>query len=364
MAQNESLHTLTERVAVLRMSMHPLGPERKPKTSIQAIQQSIYCVIRVATFPWRLLQVSTTTSVQSKLSDGVVEGHGNVASPSALPYRYNVLDWFHVTDVWCEKAPLRRWMVRFERVDYHSKSWWTPAQDTFPCLEDIPKVMSITCRLCGLESKAIYTLGWTCLNNKCTDFFNSLENIDYDELDYHADFLAERTPYIGDTPPPLSPQVLSQESQDEQGLFGTEKIYKKGIVCPECSCCTRRLDWRQWICENKRCRARYQLSQKPMSIEHAMHENANARRKIPSLCPIKADIVTTDCRNLGLYAVHDYVLPGEAGEPVGFVRLFKANPEINGRLDGPNDMFQAMQTHELYMKRRPARNAHSKFRDY
>lgn len=55
------------------------------------------------------------------------KGQGNTGSPSKLPHYYNVLDYFHITDVWCEKYNgVSRWMVRLEKINLNEISWWSP----------------------------------------------------------------------------------------------------------------------------------------------------------------------------------------------------------------------------------------------
>jgi hypothetical protein len=66
----------------------------------------------------------------------IIAGQGNKLSPSKLPHYYNVLDWFHVTDVWTEKLNGKtRWMVRLEKIYLNEQSWWSPAQPHFSYAE-------------------------------------------------------------------------------------------------------------------------------------------------------------------------------------------------------------------------------------
>ena len=309
------------------------------------------------------MQVSCFHSGRSIRDSRLIKfiGHGNRISPVALPYRYNVLDWFHVTDVWCEKSPFARWMVRLEKINLAEKSWWSPKSDPDPSMTAVqPKALSETCSACQKSSKAIYVQGWVCLNTGCREFFNYPASVDLKALEYVNEFLAERTKFQGVISEPLRPQPCTQEDLDKVDLYGVEEAFKRGIVCPQCNCCARRLQWSGWTCENTSCGWFVPLKPKPMPIDHVLSNNLGLGDRHLTLCPTLSSSVRRTQRSLGLYTVYDFTLTGESGEDIGMVRLIKSDAIINQQKDGANDMFQEMQLHDFYLKRNPVRAPNSK----
>jgi hypothetical protein len=71
-------------------------------------------------------------------------------------------------------------------------------------------------------------------------------------------------------------------------------------------------------------------------------------------------------RNFSLkgFKVFEYTIPGVNGEDIGFIRHFKSTSFINGVPDGPDDLFQELQIHDLGLKRGVAKNKGGKFVDH
>jgi len=166
---------------------------------------------------------------------------------------------------------------------------------------------------------------------------------------------------MGETPGPISPPLIEATVDDEE--FGYETKFKKGIVCPKCRCCIRRLHWRYWICENQGCSFTYTPLQRPMSVANAIKQSRNGEGYESEYQPPKFvchSSIRTAVEALGLYDVYEYILPGKGDEVAGFIRLFKSNSVINQQPDGPNDLFTQMQINDFGLKRNPARNANGK----
>jgi hypothetical protein len=242
-------------------------------------------------------------------------------------------------------------MVRLEKINLDEKSWWS-AKDAphFPPNFKSPKVEVCICDACNKPSKLMYKQGWACLETGCKSFFNFGQNIDDKTLEFTHQFLQERTKFQGGDPGHLSPPLLTDQDLDAMGAFGFEERCKKGIVCPECGCCSRRIEWRQWVCENPSCGFIYKVTQRPISAFLAISQGVE--RKIT---PKEKAFVSLSIRSseysLGSYKVFEYVLPGKEGGDIGFIRHFKANASINQQPNGPNDLFQEMQAHDLGLKR-------------
>ena len=93
-------------------------------------------------------------------------------SPSKVPHRYCVMDWFKVTAAWAEKDPLSqctRWKFRFEKLNTNSDGWWaaTPSEESNPPQE----MVKASCLSCDKESPHVYEQGWACLNPVCKSFW-------------------------------------------------------------------------------------------------------------------------------------------------------------------------------------------------
>ncbi|KAH8816837.1 hypothetical protein F5884DRAFT_236441 [Xylogone sp. PMI_703] len=292
-----------------------------------------------------------------RLPVAIIVGGRNPLCPVLLPHYYCVLDWFHVTDVWCEiMNRFKVWMVRFEKVDLSKRSWWSPSSELLSptAVRGFDNIRSFaSCKTCHHESKLIYNIGWTCQNNQCVRFFDFAKAYDPLKLDYTAEFLNERTRFLGEGPGSLSPPLLVDADLISMEAFGIEKECKRGIVCPLCGCCSRRIEWDHWFCENSSCNFTHRIRQLPIPISEVVRR-----------CPDSDEIQLKDTMNggvrvgqsiRGLYDVYEYIIPGVGGEAIGFVRHFKANGIINQQPDGPNDLFVAMQRDNFGLKRNPAR---------
>ncbi|KAF8858768.1 hypothetical protein BDZ45DRAFT_590705 [Acephala macrosclerotiorum] len=285
----------------------------------------------------------------------VIAGQGNKLSPSKLPHYYNVLGWFKVTDVWRETEH-KVWKMRFEKIDLSEKSWWAAA-GTYPNEPatltpnyDFPKTESTICQHCQKTSKEIYEQGWTCLNTACTHFFNFNDNPNtLDELSYNDAFLRERTLYTGQDAGPLAPSLPTQQDLDNAYSPFDEK-FKRGIVCPDCGCCSRRVQWHQWACEN--CSFVHCLNTRPLDVVQAIAEDSPTSK---ALIDYTHPSIRTGEMVAGHWSVYEYVLPGPDGSVAGWVRLFKANELLNRQPDGADDLFQRMQQDHFKLTRNPSR---------
>ncbi|OAF58525.1 hypothetical protein VC83_04909 [Pseudogymnoascus destructans] len=290
----------------------------------------------------------------------VIAGQGNSRSPSKLPHYYNILDWFHVTDVWVEKVEgFKTWCVRIEKIRLDEKSWWAKAGSALPspyCDLDSIKAASGKCCYCKDISKVIFEQGWTCLKASCDKFFIFDSPIDDRKLIYTETFLKERTAYTGNTPGLLAPPLMTEADMIITGKRGTEFAFKQGIVCPLCNGCSRRKQWSKWNCETVGCGFTHSLPFQIMSVHDTMSDIARNHRQ-QNYEPKFG--IKFEAKTLGAYNVFEYGVPGPEGKPVGVLRLFKSNDAINLNPDGPNDLFRLMQESEFDLQRRPVRQPNS-----
>jgi hypothetical protein len=285
----------------------------------------------------------------------IIAGQGNRISPSKLPHYYNVLDWFHVTDVWCEITHgFKCWMVRLEKIDLHQRSWWAPkGLELPPSIPnfDMPKTTAHECQTCHFTSKLIYNQGPTCLNPDCAAFFHFGDFNAGLELDYNWEFVHERTQFFGEQPEPLQTPLITEDLMEVNGYCGFEAEYAKGTVCPMCKGCSRRINWSYWECEHG-CKFTHAVRQKVIPVCEAQGPIDFADKGY-----IDRTIGITFNQSIaGPYDVYNYTLPSEEpGQPAGFVRHFKPTGNVNGRPDGANDLFKAMQGADFGLKRHAAR---------
>lgn len=245
-----------------------------------------------------------------------------------------------------------------EKIELDKMSWWAP-KDTVLTPPDfvLSKTSTNPCpeKNCKTSSKIIFEEGFTCLNPKCKRFFEF--DAEHKTLNYNQEFLGERTQYIGEPTGPISPTLPTLT----EGDFGYEAKYRKGVVCPQCRCCIRRVHWRSWICENDTCDFTYSLSQSLVSVSDAIlqgRDNSNSQTLPQPIChPSIRSAMTT----VGLYDIIEYAIPGEGDEIAGFIRHFKSRSLINEQPDGPNELFRQMQTDVFNLKRSASRLKGSKY---
>lgn len=282
-------------------------------------------------------------------------GQGNWASPSKLPHYYNVLDWFHVTDVWAEMIDgFMTWCVRMEKIRLDTKSWWAPIDS--PPLDpnrnfDLFRSPTSACRRCDNISKVIFKQGWTCLSTNCEEFFIFNPPVHESDLEYTEVFKKERTIYHGKPPGPLAPPFLTEADMIVSNRSGTEVAFTKGIVCPKCNGCSRRTEWVRWSCETPGCGFTYSLPFKTVSVADATRNSGSPRADMY----LSEFGITYEAKVLGAYNVFEYGVPGPDRRIVGVLRHFRSNNIINHQPDGPNDLFRLMQEKDFDLRRRPVR---------
>jgi hypothetical protein len=246
-------------------------------------------------------------------------------------------------------------MVRLEKIRLDTRSWWAsiespplnPSRDV-----NAVKTATASCSLCRVVSKNIYNAGWACLNTKCDAYFIFSIEIDDKTLEYKDEFMNERTQFLGGPLDPLAPPLLTEDFLQANNNFGFEKMWNSGIVCPTCRGCSRRIEWRQWICETPGCSFTYSVPQKTMKVRDAIAQGFTYDKQWHD----KQIGIRFGQRAMGMYDVYEYIIPGEGPDEIaGMIRHFVANGIINGQPDGPNDLFHFMQERDFGLKRYPAR---------
>ncbi|KAI5925710.1 hypothetical protein F4810DRAFT_717385 [Camillea tinctor] len=307
---------------------------------------------------------------RSKNPVAMIAGAGNPLFPVKPEHYFNVLDYFHITDIWCEATMnksgqlVKHFMVRYEKIDLESRSWWTPKEGAEPDRHDVGEYVcdKHTCSSCGHVSKHIYVQGWTCLEKACHKFMAFDTPIDVNDLEYNENFLRERTLYNGPGPKfPLVPELPSSLPIEEGIKYGVEKEYKGGIVCPQCHFASRRLDWTGWYCEKPGCDFKHTTPMRDVSLSLIKAENHTLLNKKKGKFFLKHPDIQYGSGEISGYEVHNFFLPGVSGNFIGSVFVFKALKKTCQRPGGINDLYSDMQkslrSGEINLRRNPARNA-------
>ncbi|KAI0008311.1 hypothetical protein F4779DRAFT_641977 [Xylariaceae sp. FL0662B] len=326
----------------------------------------------------------------------LIAGAGNSLFPVKPAANYNVLDYFHITDIWTEASKgsngqlIKHFMIRFERIDLNSRSWWTPknANGGADAGEYFPGDYYCTsrrCATCNTSSKEMYKQGWTCLNRDCNSFFEFEPSVNLDDLEYNDNFLNERTEHTGPQPEhPLVTPLPSEASVGEGEVTGTEKAFKRGIVCPECRCCSRRIRWESWYCENPACDFTHHVPIREMPMKKVKEETAELLRKKKGKFFQTHESIATYEANVGGYEVKTFMLRGEPhnadqireqssksnggksargsskvlapeGDFIGSVTvLHPTTADAYERAGGLNELYRDLQKEDINLQRRPA----------
>ncbi|KAI1361897.1 hypothetical protein F5Y08DRAFT_355731 [Xylaria arbuscula] len=306
--------------------------------------------------------------IGKKKLDSETDLYANNLLSIELEHHYNVLDWFFVTEIWPEFEPTQKngasfkhFMMKLQKIDLNSPSWWVPKghEGENMCAIGQFHCRVFTCTSCNKESKEIFQQGWCCINASCPKFFHfSTPEVNFDSLQYNDTFLNERV--SRDQTVEVQPLIPSLPFM-EPTLYGSEKKFKDGIVCPTCRCASRRQSWNGWTCEN----CGFQLSLPPQDVDmakiHRETQKALGKRRKQNF--VDGRIVKHQ-QTIPGYDVTIFYLPNSPmnhGEEdfVGSVALFRPAQTALEREGGFDDLFQEMQeatrTGAVQLNRRPAR---------
>lgn len=273
-----------------------------------------------------------------------------------------------VTDIWAEltntdlgASAVRIWCVRLEKADLNTVSWWD--HDTTSYLHG-PAAPEQKCGFCFQESKEILQTGWTCLNHQCGCFFKDPNGNPITSARYSDTFLQERQEFIGPIPNP-KPDIPSPEELNNASLTGSESIFRHGIVCPLCGCCSSRRFWSRWTCENPQCTFEMVTPMSPYPqriikseveafnktverLQKALHKGHGVDTNLNAT---KLDTAAVKYRNLtkGSYQISQFLLPDREGQIIGSVTVFRASTATCE--DGPDAMFEELSTKDIGLRR-------------
>ena len=220
--------------------------------------------------------VAMQRNLENQEAVAIVIGDRYTRALVQFQHMYCVLDWFKVTDIWWSKMDGKKVIrYRFEKLNSERKSWWVPEGyvEAMPLgfLEQDANTRR-TCSKCNKTWDQVYTVGWMCLEGSCSLFWK----VATDEplwrepttaaLNYDPRFLNKKTYWqCNYDPEPLAADRSILE--DANNSMNVLRHASKGIVCPNCHSCIRRLGMTgaAWQCETPGCGFSVQVA--PMSIQ-------------------------------------------------------------------------------------------------
>ncbi|OIW31189.1 hypothetical protein CONLIGDRAFT_595382, partial [Coniochaeta ligniaria NRRL 30616] len=287
--------------------------------------------------------------------------------PVTPPHNYNVLDYFWVTDVWAElnivdavgpiqedPKTIRVFCFRLEKANLQKHSWWDHNPGSYVRGD---AATTASCATCKKESKQILQVGWTCLNHTCETFFADSKGKKITDNAYSKAFLEERSEFIG--PIPSVKPTATVEEINGIDHWGSEAVFRAGIVCETCGSCTSRVFWNRWSCEYCQTEVHTKMIAYPKQVVQAETNSFNqtiAKRRAKNNVTnneIAIRLDTTAVKHsetvFGLYKVSQFLLPDPEGKVIGSVTIFRANETI--RVRGTDRMFDVLSTADIGLRR-------------
>ncbi|EFR00651.1 hypothetical protein MGYG_03658 [Nannizzia gypsea CBS 118893] len=297
---------------------------------------------------------SLLNSMRFEIPVGLILGGKNTDCRTKVPYNFNVLDFFRITDIWFEQVgKFKGAQMRFEKIKLAAKSWWSPkgSPDPLPLeqRESVTPAKNPVCSSCSNGTTQVFAEGWMCLNPLCTEFWKMEGSLPPSELTFAPEFLTKRSKPKNVVLPPCSliPDLLSTFSNDQTDVTGTRMAWK-GIICPQCRACIARVHWRRWECSTSGCGFQYSPPMNHVSLRSVLPdlEMSPSGHRLPT---IPKDISTMPTvQYMKNYRKDTFLLPG-----AGIVTHFAANRTVNSRPGGPDDLFNQMQQEDLGLRRYP-----------
>ncbi|PWW78946.1 hypothetical protein C7212DRAFT_350198 [Tuber magnatum] len=288
----------------------------------------------------------------------LIMGNQCTNSPSKVPHRYCVMDWFKVTAAWAEKDPLSqciRWKFRFEKLDTNIDGWWavTPSEEPNPPQD----MVKISCLSCEKESPHIYEQGWVCLNPVCKSFW-MLDDADMPaDLTYTENFLSCRTPWPEDflqPPNSLAPPLDTKLSAHVE-CGGVSRPFWKGMCCPQCGRLSCRELWAGWLCPT--CKFSYN----PPRVVFDAARLADPHRPVYTGPAIPSNLHNEEIASRRFVRDGMTVIQYQLGD-CGTVTHILANEVSNSRPEDANWLLENYQNLDMPFRRFPMKCHHSQGR--
>ena len=349
------------------------GYTKMQESAINARDMNQYVGVVVGKFYQVWIPVARPESTNAPL------GESCPLMPTKVPHAYNVLDWYFVTDVWCEKNKRgsKFWKMRLELTDPTNSPWWAPldSPEPFKPLPGDYTAASEKCKSCGSTSKRIFSSIWTCLNYECGECFNIGQTV-FEDLEYSEEFLRERRCYTGkvitkpgtgvEFPPSIVPPIPSLGHDDT----GSEKHMGQGFVCPRCSGCSPRSHWAGWFCGTPGCGFKQECAMRPIPITKIDSPSIRERKFTNQRLEGHPEMVSMAFKfqrggyEVTIYPLLNLVDKCELPSVVGVLAHLRPSADVRAAPNGPDDSFMELHEHAAKdnWKRLPVRLKGGKWR--
>lgn len=188
---------------------------------------------------------------------------------------YPVLDHFRITHLWQEKDEIGNnvYMVRLQKHDLATQSWWTPSQPDPPASrvtlkpQGVPSMGGLNCLQC------VYADNWMCLTPTCEFFWTptstasvagpstfdqqAIDEVQPHSYEFNEEFLRYRANFYGAPTPTyaLVPALLPYLERMNGPQPSQMRMYYKGLICHQCSNIVPKVLWQHWQCNE--CKWKY-----------------------------------------------------------------------------------------------------------
>lgn len=298
-----------------------------------------------------------TRSMQKNLSEQIpiviICGNKNTQSPAKMPYRYNVLGFFKVTDIIYvrgKKANQNVVQYRFEKLNPDEESWWEPA-DAEPTLQPgEPRApLQKRCGKCGVTQEQVYQK-WACLSTTCAAYWKLPDSSDLQPSDiayFNPRWLKKQTRWSNEEDPF---DLVPLRADSKQALDITHPHdATRGICCPKCGMCNSRYQYKGWKCDNITCDFVHIPTLRPAPIQ----ATRNLARPVGMGRPISYDIAEPHIKRHHEYRfnhqINIFQIPGFDED---FIFHMVANQRVLEESGGPDDMWKAIQEVDIGLERR------------
>ncbi|KAF3768832.1 hypothetical protein M406DRAFT_327250 [Cryphonectria parasitica EP155] len=188
-----------------------------------------------------------------------------------------VLGRYYITALWQEMVKPH---IKLQRIGSENPVWSKDKTDDKRVYSEVPTCSEQACATCLMKSPKIFkNMEWICLHHKCDRFFihNGVKLMGNEGLEYSEEFINWAKPLPADLDVPTWYTPLPSA---DNAMYGTEKGQFNGMVCPKCSCCSRRKHWKGWVCENNKCSFELRALFRPVTLDHISCENETHSLKI------------------------------------------------------------------------------------
>ncbi|KAF2859342.1 hypothetical protein K470DRAFT_219326, partial [Piedraia hortae CBS 480.64] len=298
--------------------------------------------------------VSFVNDIQYRNPIVVITGNKSSVVPCSVPHRYCILGWFKPIAIWVELTKgkngrdFKTVKFRLERLK-STIPWWVPQNNDLAFSpEEAGPLHHQACSECNNEYPQVYLPGWVCLNADCRKFWElpSGEQAATSFIDYNPAWLLSRQEWENEMPPydikPALPNI-GKALGDNLTYINT-----RGVCCPLCGRCNSRYLFSGWRCDNQACTWSWYPKHRPV-IPGALNQPWDIAGNGPALTRCKVvDGVHVKTSYVWGYKVQEFSFKGVEGSLIHA----SANAALNKQKGSADEMFAALQSVEIGLKRR------------